>query len=281
MDKYCNSEKQASYRPRPGNSFALFLATSNDIMLHNKMFWVCLDEDPTQSSLNEWTSFISEYIKERGRNSPQATFLIEYRSSKSVTNKKGISAIYFDDQIGDFDRFVFCMLAASSVNESSNIKKYLSELVSNVVGNNIELYEEIISNYRVFLSDPFSFIIEATSNVQIKDPLFVFSKKRDDIEHDIWLSQLRTVYPILEDYREKFVNKHRKDISRNLPITSSSGEVYSMPEDVELGTLRYLADSQKIATTSAEHDELVLHTMARNDLAHLKPIAISDVRKIL
>ena len=82
-------------------------------------------------------------------------------------------------------------------------------------------------------------------------------------------------------FREGFVKKHRRDISRNLPISSSSGEIYSAPEDVELGTLRFLADNWKITLTAEERGALILHTQARNDLSHLKSIDISDVRKIL
>lgn len=270
LNKYCKPEKRAAYRP--GKSFASFFASSEDIVIHDRLFWVRLNDD---SLLDTWMTFISDYVKERGKGKKQASFLIECVTDKVINSKKGITVASFDDSISEYDRFVFCMLAASSVNEKGDMKKYLSELISNVIGNNVELCEKVICDYRAFLSNPYAVVSKSI------DDSTPFSKTEDEVAHDIWLSQVRIVYPVLEDYREGFVKKHRRDISRNLPISSSSGEIYSAPEDVELGTLRFLADNWKITLTAEEHGALILHTQARNDLSHLKSIDISEVRKIL
>lgn len=90
------------------------------------------------------------------------------------------------------------------------MKKYLSELISNVIGNNVELCEKVICDYRAFLSNPYAVVSKAI------DDSVPFSKTEDEVAHDIWLSQVRIVYPVLEDFREGFVKKHRRDISRNL-----------------------------------------------------------------
>ena len=277
LKKYCKPEKRAEYRP--SRSFANFFANSEDIVFHDRLFWVRLTEN---SSLNEWMTFISDYTKERGNDKKQATFLVECIVDKSIGNKKGINVVSFDEYISDYDRFVFCLLAASSVNESVNIKKYLSELISNVIGNNVEFCEKIVADYSSFLANPFAYITRTMgAQLQTKESLSTFSKTEATVIHDVWLSQVRIVYPILEDYRERFVKKHWKDISKNLPLSSSNGEIYRVPEDVELGKLRYLADNQKINTTANELTELILHTQARNDLSHLKILDISNVRKIL
>ena len=270
LRKYCKSEKQAEYRP--SKSFAKFFADSEDIVIHDRLFVVRLGDD---SLLKPWMTFVAEYAKERGNNKNQASFLIECSTNKVVGSKKGIDVKSLDETIGEYDRFVFCMLASSSVKENGSIKKYLSELISNVIGNNVELCEKIINDYQRFLSSPFSFVCES-----VDDPS-LFLKTEDDVAHDVWLSQVRTIYPALEDYREEFVKKHKNDIARSLPIQSSSGEIYSEPRDVELGTLRFLADKGKIGLSSAEYNKLVLHTQARNDLSHLKSINISEVRSIL
>ncbi len=270
LSNYCKSEKRAAYRP--GINIATFFACSEDVVIHDRLFIVRLSDD---SFLNNWMTFISDYSKKRGRDKKQASFLVECITSKQVVNKKGIMLTSFDDVINEYDRFVFCMLAASSVNEKSSIKKYLSELISNVIGNNVELCEKVVNGYGAFLSNPYQFVSESF------DGPTSFSKTEADVVHDVWLSQVRIVYPILEDFREIFVKKHRKDISRNLPITSSSGEIYCEPEEVELGTLRFLADNHKIALSAEELETLTRHTKARNDLSHLKTLDISTVRLIL
>lgn len=270
LHKYCKPEKRATYRP--GKSFANFFASSEDIVIHDRLFWVRLNDD---SLLDTWMTFISDYVKERGKGKKQASFLIECTTNKVINSRKGITVTSFEDSISEYDRFVFCMLAASSVNEKGNIKKYLSELISNVIGNNVELCEKVICDYRTFLSNPYSVVSKFIGDSNL------FSKTENEVAHDVWLSQVRIVYPVLEDFREGFVKKHWRDISRNLPISSSSGESYAEPADVELGTLRFLADNWKITLTAEEHDVLILHTQARNDLSHLKSIDLSTVRKIL
>lgn len=270
LNHYCKPEKRAAYRP--GKGYANFFASSEDIVIHDRLFWVRLNDD---SLLDTWMTFISDYVKERGKDKKQASFLIECTTNKVINSKKGITITSFEDSISEYDRFVFCMLAASSVNEKGNIKKYLSELISNVIGNNVELCEKVICDYRAFLSNPYTVVSKSFGDSSL------FTKTENEVAHDVWLSQVRIVYPVLEDFREGFVKKHWRDIARNLPISSSSGEVYSAPEDVELGTLRFLADNRKITLSADEYNALVLHTQARNDLSHLKSVDISIARKIL
>lgn len=272
LKEYCKPEKQATYRP--GKGYANFLADSDDIVLHDKLFQVTLSDD---SLLQDWITFVSEYVQRRETGKAKATFLIECITNKSVKGKKGVTVISYDDKIGNYDRFICCMLAASLISETDRMKKYLSELISNVIGNNIEMCERIIKDYKEFLDDPYAFVI----TVQEKEPSLVFSKTREEVEDDIKVSQIRVVYPALEEYRKRFVSKHRSDIRKNLPMRSKDGQTYSVPEDVELGALVYLVGCEKLFLPTHEYDELVLYKAARNDLSHLKSLDIDVVRKIL
>jgi hypothetical protein len=198
-------------------------------------------------------------------------------TSKNVRGKKGITVVSYDDMIGDYDRFVCCMLASSRISESDRMKKYLSELISNVIGNNIEMCERIIKDYKEFLASPYAFV----TAIQEKDPSLAFFKTKEEVDDDIKVSQIRAVYPALEEYRKRFVATHRAGIRRNLPMTSKEGEIYRVPEDVELGALVYLAGCNKLILPTHEYTELVLYRDARNDLSHLKSVDVDIVRKIL
>ena len=91
------------------------------------------------------------------------------------------------------------------------------------------------------------------------------------MNHLIWLAQIKTVYPVLEEYREDFVQRHSSAIARHLPITSSYGETYDDPNDVELGTLKYMADNGMLYLSAKEYESLKTNKDARNKLSRLAP----------
>ena len=110
---------------------------------------------------------------------------------------------------------------------------------------------------------------------------FYYDKNASDVEHLIWLSQIKTVYPRLEEYREDFVQRHYAAIARQLPIQTSYGEIYNDPKDVELGTLMYMAGSGFMALGMAEYEKLKRHKEARNKLSHLSALSIKEIKELI
>ena len=98
--------------------------------------------------------------------------------------------------------------------------------------------------------------------------------------HLIWLAQIKTIYPYLEEYREEFVQKHHSAIAKQLPIQTSYGETYNDPKDVELGTLMYMAVNGYISLGSQEYEKLKKYKEARNKLSHLTALSIGDIRAL-
>lgn len=139
LKEFCKPEKRAEYRPSKG--YAKFFAESDDIVLHDRYLWIVIS---SQNNLDKWLSFVSDYIRERGKKDNKAVFILEWSGENTPLVKKGIKVYSFDDYIGDYDRVVFAVLASSSIKENSFINTYLSELVANVAGNDIELAAECI-----------------------------------------------------------------------------------------------------------------------------------------
>lgn len=276
LREYCKPEKRASYRP--AKSYAKFIAESDDIVIHDRYFWVQIQ---SAKNLEDWTSFVSDYLKERQKEKATAVFIIEWQDEKNVKAKKGIRIRNFDDYISTYDRIVFAMLAASSLTETPFIKSYLSELASSVLKNDIELCAECMCQYHAFLKAPFATINHImTSNVRSDGREYSFSKSEETVKHNIWQAQIKTVYPVLEEFREAFVKKHRSAIQNELPISSSTGEKYTDPEDVELGTLVYMAGSGKLSLKTKEYEELVRYREARNNLSHLNTLSLEEIQEL-
>ena len=277
LKEFCKKEKRAEYRPSKG--YAKFFAESDDIVLHDRYLWVQID---TGACLDKWMIFVSDYIKERGKNDNSAVFILDWSGEGQVPVKKGIKIYSFDDYIGEYDRIVFGVLASSSIREDAFVKNYIAELVANVSGNDIELCAECIKEYRAFLDNPLDFIrMIVDKKVRSDGSSYVYEKKSEDVYHLIWLAQIKTVYPYLEEYREEFVQKHSSAISEQLPIQASYGETYSDPKDVELGTLMYMAGNGYLSLEASEYEKLKKYKEARNKLSHLTALSIKEINELL
>lgn len=268
LDTYCKQEKRALYRPT--KTHAKFFAESDDIVLHSIFFWVVIQ---STDQLEAWTSFISEYTRERGKKE-KAAFVLEWNGDNIVTAKKGIRVYVFDEYINEYDRMVFSALASSTIKEDTIIKNYLSELAAMIAENDIEICAECLAKhqYAAFLNDPASVIRELCPDD---------TRSETEITHTIWRAQIKTIYPLLEEYREEFVEKYASAIEPNLPIETAYGEQYEDPEDVELGTLVFMADNRMIVISSPDYFRLKKYKEARNKLSHLDTLTIDEIRSLL
>ena len=220
LNECCKSEVRAQYRP--SKSYAAFLAETNDIILHNRYFWVILQNT---DELDAWLDFVSEYVRVRNKKAEPAVFILDWLGNAVSTKKKGVNPFSFDTAIGDYDRIVFAMLASFNIQGNAFLKKYLAELISNVIGNDIELYNHCIHRCKEFLRSPYETAAECADTFWKSDGSpFRFQKTSEQVNDDIWLTQIKTVYPIIEALRGRFVKKHEAAIRKLLPFSSSDGE---------------------------------------------------------
>lgn len=274
LREYCKEEKRTTYRP--SETYATFLACSDDIVFHERYLWVKIE---STENLDRWTEFISEYLKERAEGKDRATFILEWNGNKTISKKKGLRTFAIDDYITEYDFEVYTALATSSIKEKSFIKKYLAELAVDVTGNNIELCSKCIEQYFPFLAQPYSQIINIVNTEHDEEGnAFKYYKTNDEVRHLIWLAQIKTIYPLIENYREEFVADHYKDIMSQLPISSTYGETYSDPKEVELGTLMFMSAAGKLYLSRNEYEELKRYKEARNKLSHLNILTIDEIK---
>lgn len=277
LKEFCKPEKRAEYRPSKG--YARFFAESDDIVLHDRYLWINVTD---QKNLDDWLTFVSDYLKERGKKDNKSVFVLEWSGDNSLSVRKGIKVFSFDDYIGDYDRIVFAVLAASSIKERPFINTYLSELVANVAGNDIELAAECIKHSKSFLENPLAYIrMVCDEKVRSNGECFIYTKDVDEVNHLVWLSQIKTIYPYLEEYREDFVQRHYGAIAKQLPIQASYGETYDDPKDVELGALMYMVGSGHITLSTVEYEKLKKYKEARNKLSHLTSLTIGEIKDLL
>lgn len=275
LKEFCRAEKRAAYRP--SKSSAVFLAQNDDIVLHERYLWVTL---PAHEDFDRWSTFVSEYMSTRPESKPRAVFILEYRSDEHIPKKRGIRIFDYEESIGEYDKLVFCTLAASSVQERSFLKNYLAELAMDMTDGDMELCAACIGHYRDFLRDPVSVLRDIAAELIRSDGMpCTLRKTSEELMHNVWLAQLRTMYPKLEAYRGQFIRRHRNEISALLPLETKYG-VLRDPDEVELGILKWLADDHKLRLTQNEAEQLGRYRDARNSLSHLNALSFSDLQNL-
>ena len=107
-----------------------------------------------------------------------AVFILDWQGTVHVPRKKGIMLHAYDTCIGEYDRIVFSMLSVSRLNTSNLMKNYLAELLSNVLGDDIELYSECLQCPDSFSADPYETILDLISYSVRSDGTSLFLPKR-------------------------------------------------------------------------------------------------------
>lgn len=275
-EEYCNPLSRAGYRPSKGA--AAFLAETDDATLHQRYLWVKVR---TSRQMEGWSRFVSQYVARRDPDKERAAFVLEWVGEGDVPAANGVPVYSFDGYITPYDRIVFCTLVTSDLSGSSYIKNYLTELTASVAGNDIELVAKCLQNRKEFMKRPYETICRIVQEETRSDGTpFVFRQDRKAVERLVWRAQIKTVYPVIEEYREEFAERHAAEIKRLLPIKNDYGERYDEPGDVEIGMLKYMADNRRIQTTEGEMVRLTMFRNARNALSHLTPLTIEQVRNL-
>lgn len=270
LQEFCKPEKRAEYRPSKG--YPAFFAEDDHLVLHDRYLWVRISE---KRVLDRWEEFASRYGELRGRHKNRAAFILEYQGADHITIKKGLRHFSYEAYITEFDRYIYASLVSSGTGGSPFIKTYLAQLANEVTGNNIELCDEVLKNPGQFLDNPFQCVQSALQKMVGQSD--AASMTSEQVERKIWLAQIKVVYPKLETYREKFVEKHRSEIARQLPIKTIYGETIRTPDEVELGTLKLMADMNQIRLAEGEYQMLDKYRDARNRLSHIKTLRIGEI----
>lgn len=279
MRKFCKPEKIETYRPAIG--YAKFLAESSDIILNTRFVWIT---DISPERYEAWSDFVYQYKRMAPQGRPSGIFILEMKDASGAAAKKGIQQESYDKTIGRYDCFVFYALAAALNNEHPILKQYLAELVTAIAGSDIELGAECLrpDNTDILLRDPWQTLKEiAETRVRSNGQDFEIPKDEDEIQQCIWNAQIKTIFPIIENFRRSFLEDHHESIQNELPITNSIGEDVTDAKEIEIGSLLYLVCEKGIQLLPEEHDKLHAFKDARNDLAHLKTLSKEQLQSIV
>ena len=276
INKFCKQEVRAHYRP--GIGYPRFLAQIKEITLNQSILWVS-EVDAVQ--VKRWHSFITDYNKALEKNKTGGLFVIETNDISLLKETKGIKLISYDDSIEEYDNYVFNMLAAAELKESKLFKQYLSEAVSSMLPDDIELASICISMGRKFLNNPIDKIRKAAKdNYRSDGTVFDVKESDEQLKDRLWRAQIKIIFPLIEEHRNSVISKYKNQIEPLLPLRAAYGEEIDVVSGVELGTIAFLVTTGKIMVDANDSDKIRLLKNMRNTLAHIGVIEQNDIDKL-
>lgn len=267
FERFCSESERKNYWP--DKSYECFLATNDNIILNHRI--VCIT-GLSSSNANQWIKCVNEYL-ENCNSDERAVFILVVQRSKT-NESKFISNICYSDYVTDYDCLMLCLTVLSTEKGSVAQKQYAAEIASNIARNNVEIAGLLASGGISLAEDPFG-----TASEILRDNNIRISNLEENVKTAVWQSQIKLVFPKLEDFRREIAQKYKSNIQKYLPITSSSGERVDRAIDVEIGPLFVICNKSKILSKS-EFDMLSKMRDARNALAHTDVIEFKKLKDL-
>ncbi|MBR1592931.1 MAG: hypothetical protein IJ666_07965 [Ruminococcus sp.] len=257
FERFCSEAERKKYWPNTYKTYARFLALNENTTLHRRI--VCVVGINSDNAL-AWQKAVTEYLENR-KSEDRGVFILIVQGM-NIPESKLIGEVKYDDYISDYDCLMLCLTMLSAEKCSSLKKQYVSEIASNIAGNNIETAGILAQAGLSLAKDPFG-----TAGDIFRENDISADRLDDLVQKSVWEAQIKLVFPRLEDFRRELVQKYQDKIQKVLPITSTSGERVDKAADVEIGQLTFICNKEKFIEKS-EFDMLNKMKNARNLLAH-------------
>ena len=259
FDRFCSGNVKANFIPFGRNAHVKFLAKRDDIRLNKICLWI---RGASNTQAAKWHAFIADYHKFGGK----GIFLLEANSTEFV-GRAGVETFSFETEVSEYDCFAFNIFLAAQFGKGGQfIKRYLAELAANATGFDVESGARCIKRGSDFLQNPADVLT---------------NKSPEEINRAVWVTQLKLIFPMIGIFRRDFVKKYEPQIERLLPYSLGGGKIVYTPDDAELGELYSMLGGENWRLSSDDWERLKIYREARNTLAHLGTLTLSQVETIL
>lgn len=265
----------------PGESYAEFLSSRDDISLNNTYVWI---KGINKSNYKHWCSFADEYETFCSSKKNRATFILEYfeDGEKTVPVCRNIHIICWENEIKSYDYYMFCSLLVSDLKCSDEVKHYIAELAF-LLGERHAEFCALLTEYKEkFAENPEEILRKCAEKFRYSDGEEIQLTSLYLTEQIVLEAQIKNIFPIIERYRRRFITDNYEQLDFILPIENKVNEKISEPYDLDIGNIKYLIQMGKLKIDSEkEKKELDLFYRSRNKIAHNNAVSYQEVKKIL
>lgn len=266
---FCKESDRNTYWPTTHKCYERFMSSCKTSPL-NRRFLCAVGIN--SGSASAWVKSVTEYL-ETCEMEEHGIFILVTQGA-NVRSSEYMECLQFSDYITDYDCMMLCLTMISSLPCSRTQKLYLAEVASNISCNNIENAGLLVSAETELIKNPIKVVKEVFNDNNIK-----CTRIEEKVNSGVWEAQIRLVFPKLEDFRNKIIQKYESKIQKFLPITNSMNERIDKARDLEIGQLYTVCLNKNIV----DHGELELlkkMRKARNDLAHRNPLSFSQIKDL-
>ena len=273
LNSMCPLDVQADYWP--GQTYGEYLGSRRNLAINDYDIWITGVHDKT--ALMKWVEFVTQYHAAATAPEPHAVFLIEYDGPAMKSgNVEQISC-----QVERYDCRVFCLEMAAALSET-RLRDYQAELALSIAGSQPELCAALLETGERLLKNPIDTAREVLAQARSSDGNPFPRQSESELTSAVWLAAVALLFPLMERYRIAFIERHKLELVRFLPISNSNGDEVTEPFDLEIGALCYIIANLRVHLfTSAEVAGLRLCRRIRNQLAHNKPVDRADVEAVM
>ena len=289
LTHFCRPEVQDGFRPALG--YDGYLATCRDTTLGASYLWLT---DVPAVAMNPWTAFLSDYqaaFQAAKRKQPFAgdgfACLLETTATEAFA-KKGIVELSASDYLTSYDSYTFLFFRAGELplqgtpEAVSYLRPYLAELARNLGGDDVEYSAALLKESARLLEDPVATCQRLASEGTASDGRpFPPAPDAAVIRRRTWATQIRLVFPWLEEQRIAFLDRHAaaaQALVQTRYIENGNHEEISDYHLLEIGNISCCKND--LEATERERQAIDLHRTARNDLAHLAPLPLEKLRDL-
>lgn len=273
LSEMCPLDVQADYWP--GQTYGEYLASRRNLTINDYDIWITGVH--RKSDLMKWAEFVTQYHAAVKDAEPHAVFLIEYDGPPMKSgNLEQISC-----QVERYDCRVFCLEMAAALS-GTHLRDYQAELALSIAGSQPELCAALLDTGGRLVEEPLETARQVLATARDSDGKHFPVQTESELISKVWLAAVALLFPLMERYRIDFIERHKLELSRFLPISNSNGDEVTEPFDLEIGALCYIIANLRVHLfTPMEVNGLRLCRRIRNQLAHNKPVDCADVQAVM
>lgn len=288
LHHFCKPAVQDGFRPSLG--YAGYLAGCQDTTLGTSYLYL---KEVEADVLPAWAAFLGSYREKFRAAKKQAHLsgdgfacLLETTAEEPLA-EKGLVEIFLADELTAYDSVIFSAFRAGDAqlygtpDVVSYLRPYLAEVVTQLAGRDTELAAALLQQGQALLETPMEAVSIALEAGRYSDGApFPACFSEDAVHRAFWTAQVRLLFPYLEEQRIAFLERHAEEAKRLLPYENGNHETVSDLPSIEIGKIYYEIGRGGLQASERERDAVALHRSARNDLAHLKPLALDVLKAV-
>ncbi|WP_027891160.1 hypothetical protein [Calidithermus chliarophilus] len=242
-----------------------------------------------------WSDFIQRYCRaSKDLSFAQRTSLVLVApgvSELALKPEVNLQPYRWEGQVHEHDLFFYGLAQAQTRSDPPLVRELVAAVASEVATYDPRVVDILVFESLDTLADPQSFLAaragefgwdpaaEATWALGSQDggrvhPVVLALQAPREIRRRVWRGQLRALFPRLEQARIRLAEQNRHHLQ--LPFETPYGPIKDWHE-LELGHLAHKLRGRD----NHAHREAELLRVARNELAHLRPLGASTLQQVL